>query len=54
VYIRVCGLIITHIAFMQGLLERVLAGTSVRGPESKEGACESLKGPIALAIDILF
>jgi len=30
------------------------AGTSVRGPESQNGACESLKGPIALAIDILF
>jgi hypothetical protein len=39
---------------MQGLLERGLAGTSVWGPESKKGACESLKGPIALAIDILF
>jgi hypothetical protein len=23
-------------------------------PESKEGACESLKGSIALAIDVLF
>ena len=29
-------------------------GTSVRGPESQEGACESMKGPIALAIDVLF
>jgi hypothetical protein len=30
------------------------AGTSVRGPESQEGACESLKGPIVLTIDVLF
>jgi len=30
------------------------AGTSVRVPESQEGACESLKSPIALAIYILF
>jgi len=29
-------------------------GTSVRGPESQEGVCESLKGIIALAIDVLF
>jgi hypothetical protein len=28
------------------------AGISARGPESQEGACESLKGLIALAIDI--
>ena len=25
-----------------------------RGPVSQEGACESLKGPVALAIDVLF
>ena len=25
-----------------------------RGPESQEGTCESLKGPISLAIDVLF
>ena len=30
------------------------AVTSVRDLESQEGACESLKGPVALAIDILF
>jgi len=30
------------------------AGTSARGPENQEGACESLKDPIALAIDVLF
>jgi hypothetical protein len=30
------------------------AGTSVRGPERQEGAYKSLKGPIALAIDVLF
>ena len=30
------------------------AGTSVWGPESKEGDRESLKGPIALAINVLF
>jgi hypothetical protein len=30
---------------------RGLAGTSVWGPESQERACESLKGPISLAID---
>ena len=29
-------------------------GASVRGPESQEGACESLKGPIAQAIDVFF
>jgi hypothetical protein len=23
-------------------------------PETQEGACESLKGPIALAIDVIF
>ena len=28
-------------------------GTSVRDRESQEGACESLKGLIALAIDVL-
>ena len=36
----------------QGLWERGSVGTSFRGPESKEGACKSLKGPIALAIDV--
>ena len=30
------------------------AGTSVRSPESQEGACESLKDTIALAIHVLF
>ena len=25
-----------------------------RGPVSQEGACESLKGPVALVIDVLF
>jgi hypothetical protein len=39
---------------MQGIWEGGSAGTSVRGPESQEGACESLKDPIALAIDVLF
>ena len=34
--------------------ERGSVGTSVRGPESQEGACESLKGPIVLTIDVLF
>ena len=29
-------------------------GTSVKGPESQEGACESLKGHIALVVDVLF
>ena len=38
----------------QALLEEGSAGTSIRGPESQEGACESLKGPVALAIDVLF
>jgi hypothetical protein len=28
-------------------------GTSVRGPEIQEGVYEYLKGPIALAIDVL-
>ena len=30
------------------------AGASVRGPESQEGACEVLMGPIALSIEVLF
>ena len=34
----------------QGLWEGGSAGTLVRGPGSQEGACESLKGPIVLAI----
>ena len=29
-------------------------GTSVRVPESQEGARESLKGPVAVANDVLF
>ena len=37
----------------QGLWEGVLAGTSVQGPKSQEGTCESLKSPIALAIAAL-
>ena len=31
-----------------------LAGTSVRFPESQDEACEFLKGPIVLVIDVLF
>ena len=27
-------------------------GSSIRGPETQEDACEYLKGPIALAIDV--
>ena len=38
----------------QGLREGASVGTSVRVPENQEGACESLKGPIALVIYILF
>ena len=38
----------------QDLSERGSAGTSVRGPKSQEGVRESLKGPIALVIDVLF
>jgi hypothetical protein len=38
----------------QGLWEGVLAGTSVQGPKSQEGNCESLKSPIAFAIEVLF
>jgi hypothetical protein len=30
------------------------AGTSVRGPESQEGVCESLKDTMALTIEVLF
>ena len=30
------------------------AGTSVRGPESQKVTRESLKDPLALAIDMLF
>jgi hypothetical protein len=40
--------------YTQALWEGGSVGTSIRGPESQEGACESLKGPIALAIDVLF
>ena len=38
----------------QGLLEGCSAGTSIRGSDCQKGACESLKGPITLAIDVLF
>ena len=38
----------------QGLWEGGSAGTSVWGPKSHEGACEFLKGPLALAVDVLF
>jgi hypothetical protein len=30
------------------------ADTSVQDPESQEGTCESLKGPIALVKNVLF
>ena len=40
--------------FKQGLCEGVSAGTLVRGQGSQEGACDSLKDPVALAIDVLF
>ena len=39
---------------IQGLWEGVSAGTSDRVPRSQGGASESLKGPIALSIDLLF
>ena len=39
---------------IQALWEWGSAGTSVRGPEIQEGARESLKGPIASAIDVSF
>jgi hypothetical protein len=35
-------------------MRRGTTGTSVRGPESHEGACKYLKGHITLAIDTLF
>ena len=35
---------------MRGGFSRYIA----RGPGSQEGACEYLKGPIALAMDVLF
>jgi hypothetical protein len=37
-----------------GPLRGSSAATSVRGPESQEGACEFLKSHIALVIDVLF
>jgi hypothetical protein len=40
--------------FWSGSIKGGLAGTSVWVTESQEGAPESLKGPIALAMDILF
>ena len=30
------------------------AGTPVGGPKTQKGACEFLKGPLALAADVLF
>ena len=39
--------------YQQGLGEGGSAGTSVRDPENQEGACESMEGPITLAIDVL-
>ena len=42
--------LVAHHWYMQGLWE---VGTSVRVPENQEGVCASLKGSIALAIDVL-
>ena len=39
--------------YLQGLWEGGSVGTSVRDPEGQEGACESMEGPITLAIDVL-
>jgi hypothetical protein len=39
---------------MMAFLVTFSAGTSVRGPETQEGARQSLKNPKALAIDVLF
>jgi len=44
----------TYSSLERGPMRGGSAGTSVQGPESQEGACESLKGPISLAIDVLF
>ena len=50
IFFIVCGKIIalSEVVFYA---EPMRADTSVRGPESQEGACE---GPIALAIEVLF
>ena len=52
VFLHFC--IIHVFSRQQGLWEGGSTGTSVRGQESQEGASESMKGPIALAIDVLF
>ena len=50
-----CVLFLTqYTTVMQGIWEGGSACTSVRGPESQDVACESLKGDISLAIDVLF
>jgi hypothetical protein len=43
-----------HLTLSAGPMRGVLAGTSVKGPESQEGVCESLMGPIFLAVHVLF
>jgi hypothetical protein len=48
------GVVRKRSSYNQGLMRGGSAATSVRGPESQEGACESLKGPKVLAIDALF
>ena len=48
-------LVVEHLGCnMQDLWEGGSTGTSVRDPESQECAHESLKGPIAFVIDVLF
>jgi len=45
---------IKPVSCYQDLSEGGSAGTAVRGPKSQKRVCESLKGPIALVIDVLF
>ena len=47
-------LILKHLTLSAGPMRGGSAGTSNQGPQSQEGVCESLTGPIVLAIHVLF
>ena len=49
-----CTVFKIHFLQLTGPIRGGSVSTLVRGPDSQEGTCESLKGPIALAIDVLF
>jgi hypothetical protein len=50
-YITLCTL---HYIALPGPIRGGFSRYIGPGPESQEEACESLKGPVALAIDVLF